>query len=308
LLKFYRYIKQEEALDSAIAQLEKERPPAFCKEQMKDVDAQKKELDMQKAIIENHVKDNLEPYSKAICQHFCKRVVKALPRELRDEIYEYMITPDYIYAGPHYLTNEGRPCENDQKAHFWDSNYVGEAMSIELAQSWYRLSLFYFWDKTKNAELINQFMTYDRWQLGIKPNEHISRVRFDLGDDEFHRLSCSRTIPCDVKQYSSRMMAPLKSLSQFTFPNRVRFLIRIHTLGSLEWRCLKGELLQDALDNLITELKALRSVGHRFVVQWSELDNLEFSSSDGKLSTELWKQELEAVSGIRSRVGKIRAD
>jgi hypothetical protein len=297
MLILCRYIKEAEALSSAIAEIDKTRPIGWFQRD-KVIEKRREELDTQRTTAENHIKEHLEPYSKAICQPFCKKVAKTLPRELRDQIYEYMITPDYVYVGPQYLANQGRPCENDKDAHFWDASYVGEVMSVELAQTWYRLSLFYFWNKTKNVEVIKEFMASDRWNFGIKPNEHISRVRFDLGDEKFHRLSCSRRhdVPCQIEGFSTRMLAPLKSLSQYTLPQRARFLIRIHTLGSLEYHCLADELLRSTLDELMVELRALRSVSHSFTVQWSEANNLEFSSSDATMSAEVWEKEIQDVS------------
>lgn len=52
--------------------------------------------------------------------------------------------------------------------------------------------------------------------------------------------------------------------------------------------------MRDALDELLVELKALRSVGHRFTVQWSEVGDLEFTSY-GTLDTDAWKKDLEGV-------------
>jgi hypothetical protein len=296
MLILRRYIKEADALSSAIAEIDKTRPIGWFQRD-KVVEKRREELDTQRTTTENQIRENIEPYSRAICQPFCKKVVEALPRELRDQIYEYMITPDYVYVGPQYLANQGRPCENDKDAHFWDASYVGETMSVELAQTWYRLSLFYFWNKTKNVEVIKEFMASDRWNLGIKPNEHISRVRFDLGDEKFHRSNCRRgVVTCEIEGYSTRMLAPLKSLSQYTLPQRVRFLIRIHTLGSLENHCLTNEMLQDTLDEVIVELTALRSISHSFTIQWSEVGNLEFSSSDATMSTGVWKREIQNVS------------
>jgi hypothetical protein len=294
-----RYTEESRTLDSEIDGVENAPRRKFFEPPS---DGQKiamriKSLKAKKQITEDHIRENLEPYSKAISRHFCEKIITRLPLELRSIIYEDLITPDYIYVGPQYLTNTGKPCENDRDAHFWSAEYVGEAMSIELVQCWYRVSLFYFWDKAHNIEVIERFVAFDRWGLDIKPHEHLSRVRFDLSDvnthTPFHVRHAAKCIP---QNYATTLCAPLRSLTQFRFPNRVRFLIRIHTLGSLEFNCFHDYTLHQTLEELLLDLRLLRGGGHRFSVQWSEASNLEFESSDCKLSAEVWQREIERVS------------
>jgi hypothetical protein len=244
-------------------------------------------------LLEKQVPDQIECYAQAICKSLCQMVTTKLPRELRDLVYEHSITPDIVYVGPQYLTNEGQPCENDRDAHHWDARYVGDAMAVELAQTWYRLSLFYFWQKAKHGEIIERFMKSDRWNFGINPYEHISRVRFDLGDDVLHSRGhfCTPTAA-----YPTKLTMPFKMLAKFRFPNRVQFLIRIHTYGSLDVGCLSGEDLHHTLEEIIADLKGLMTHNHRFNVQWSELGNLEFGSVDCQLSASSWKEDIAGVS------------
>jgi len=288
-------MKQAEELDRTLENISGQhwagrQPQTYMGERIREIEAQKLAL-------EGSIQRNLEPYAQAICLHLCKKVLVKLPRELRDLVYEYIVTPDYIYAGPQYLTNTGSPCEIDQYAHFWNPQYVGEIMRIELAQMWYRLSLFYFWDRKRNLEVIERFMTYDRWGLGLKPYEHIARVRFDVGDGIIHHDNDSkRPRPCISEQYKAILTEPFKKLAQFRFPNRVQYLIRIHTLGSLENRCFRGDQLHKTLDEIIFQMKALQSAGHRFRVEWSEIDNLEFASKTCTLSSDAWLEEIRRVS------------
>jgi hypothetical protein len=259
------------------------------------------EVYAQEPILENLIENSLELYSRTACLQLCETLIGKLPRELKDLVAEFLITPDIVYAGPQYLTNEGRPCENDRDAHFWDKDYVGETLSLELIQNWYRLSLFYFWDKSSNDEVIERFMVLDRWGRGIKPNEHIARVRLDLGDGKLHNPywlggpNHNGKPHCDLGGFSSRLVAPLKTLSLIRMPNRIRFLIRVHTLGGLEFGCLNDEHLHETLEELLAELRALRLLGHRFTLQWSEVGNLEFTSSDSTLTADAWKKEIAEV-------------
>jgi hypothetical protein len=139
-------MEESRTLDSEIEGVKNAHEQIFDKplSDMQKTTMQVKSLEAKRLVAEDHVRGNLVPYSKAVSRHFCEKIVTRLPLELRSIIYEDLITPDYIYVGPQYLTNMGRPCENDRDAHFWSADYVGEAMFIELAQCWYRVSLFYF--------------------------------------------------------------------------------------------------------------------------------------------------------------------
>jgi hypothetical protein len=294
-----RYMEESRTLDSEIEGVKNAHEQIFDKplSDMQKTTMQVKSLEAKRLVAEDHVRGNLVPYSKAISRHFCEKIVTRLPLELRSIIYEDLITPDYIYVGRQYLTNMGRPCENDRDAHFWSADYVGEAMFIELAQCWYRVSLFYFWDKAHNTEVIERFMACDRWGLDIQPHEHLSRVRFDLSDRDTHTpFHMGPTTKCIPQDYATTLCAPLRSFTQFRFPNRVRFLIRIHTLGSLESNCFHDDTLLETLEELLSDLRVFRAGGHRFNVQWSEASNLEFESADCTLSAEVWQRDMEKVS------------
>jgi hypothetical protein len=298
-LMLVRYMEESRTLESEIDEVKNAHEQIFNKppSDVQKTTMQVKSLEVKRLVAEDHIRENLEPYSRAISRHFCEKIVTRLPLELRYIIYEDLITPDYIYVGPQYLTNAGRPCENDRDAHFWSAEYVGEAISVELVQCWYRVSLFYSWDKAHNIEVIERFMACDRWDLDIKPHEHLSRVRFDLSDRDVHTpFHVKNTARCIPQDYATTLCAPLRSCTQFRFPNRVRFLIRIHTLGSLEFKCFHDGTLHETLEELLSDLRLLRAGGHRFNVQWSETSNLEFGSADCKLSAEVWQFEIEKVS------------
>jgi hypothetical protein len=284
-------MKESEAIDKQIARI-RQRQESLQKHPHSDKRLANGEA--KKQDIEIKIKQELEPYAQAICLHFCKKLLSKLPRELRDIVYEYVVTPDYIYAGQLYLSNVGQPCENDPGAHWWDADFVGQSMQIEFVQTWYRVSLFYFWERAKNADVIDRFMKLDRWGLGLQPYEWISNVRFDLGDGVLHNEYCINGRH-DFQRYPATLTAPFKALHQFRFPQRVRFLIRIHTYGSLQNQCLAGGDLRTTLEEIVANLQLLRSAGHRFTVQWSEIRNLEFESKDCTFSSGAWHDKIATI-------------
>lgn len=261
--------------------------------------------EIQRQKVDAELRKRLELYAKTTCQKLCDTVIHSLPREIRDIIYGYLHQDETIYVGPEYLSNSGQPCESDRGAHYWDPEYVGEAMRAEIVESWYRTTLFYFYDKANNTHVVDQFLVLDRWGLGLKPRDYICRVRFDLGSSEnqIHGdLPCHGThvgLPrCRVIGLAESLTKPLQSMRQL--PNHIHFFIRIHTYRGIELRCLYGEELQKTLEILVKDLKALNAAGHRFIVQWSELMNLEFTSKTVVYDAELWMEEIqEAAKQVR---------
>ena len=245
----------------------------------------------QKQVVDDRLHKHFEPYAKATCLSLCEKVRIALPREIRDIIYDYLHAHDIIYVGPEYLCKSDQPCESDRGAHYWDAAYVSDAMKLELVESWYRTTLFYFYDKANNIQVVDRFLVTDRWGLDIRPHDFICRVRFDLGpgDNKLHNTPHC----CNVMGLADTLTKPLKNLHQL--PNYTHFFIRIHTYRGLEFGCLAGEELQRTVESLTSDLKALRAAGHRFILQWPELHDLEFCSKSCGYEPDVWIERIEDV-------------
>ncbi|KAH7397390.1 hypothetical protein BKA66DRAFT_454273 [Pyrenochaeta sp. MPI-SDFR-AT-0127] len=263
------------------------------------------ELEKQKLPKDEPPYSGLEKLAKIYCRPLCDDVCRILPREIRDIIYSYVHSHDTIYVGPEYISNRGQPCESDRGAHYWDAEFVGKEMRNEIVESWYRSTLFFFYDQANNARVVDQFLVLDRWELGLKPRDYICRVRFNLGASG-HLLhgdvKCQGPqlgqLRCMVIGLAEVLTNPLQNMRQL--PNHVHFFIRIHTYRSLEFRCLIGEELERTVETLVKDLKSLSAAGHRWVVQWSELSDLEFRSRSGVYDVDLWMKEIEEAS-IRAR-------
>ncbi|KAJ4377761.1 hypothetical protein N0V83_000591 [Neocucurbitaria cava] len=226
----------------------------------------------QKDIIDEQLRKHFELYAKATCKSLCEKVWTCLPREIRDIIYDYVHAHDTIYVGPEYLRTSDEPCESDRGAHYWDPEYVGDAVKLEMVESWYRTTLFYFYDKANNTQVIDQFLVTDRWDLGLKPHEFICKVRIDLGpsDNKLHNTwHC-----CEVRGLADTITRPLKNLDRL--PNHTHFVIRVHTYRGLEFGCLRDYELQRTVEVIVHDLKALRDSGHRLIVEWPEAHHVQF--------------------------------
>lgn len=259
------------------------------------------EVETKRKILEEELHVMITSYVQEPCKQLCATILETLPRELRDMIYDNLHAHDTIYVGPEYMRKSVQPCETDRGAHYWDAEYVGQEMQRELVESWYRTTLFYFYDKANNAEVVTQFLDTDRWALDVKPRSVICRVRFDLdaSGGKLHTSSSLSTMArdftqdcCHLKGLSKTLTRPLNNLG--LLPNHVHFFIRVHTLGAFELGCLDTDELERTVAVLVEDLEGLHFAGHRFVVQWPELEDLEFRSRPGGYSSSEWMQRLQA--------------
>jgi hypothetical protein len=171
-------------------------------------------------------------------------------------------------------------------------------MQLEMVESWYRTTLFYFYDKARNAQVIKQFLVWDRWGLHIEPRDFMCRIQIALSADNKMHGHCSG---CDFSTAGKQLTRPLTNLHQL--PNHVQFFIRIHTFGALDTSCLKPEDLRSAIDVLGQHLYDLQKAGHRFLVEWTERQGLELSSKTAKFPYDAWKEQLLSTRLVKPRRG-----
>jgi len=225
----------------------------------------------------------IEPQAQESCRKLCGRIYRLLPRELRDNIYYFVYAHETIYVGPEYFHYTTHPCETDRDAHYWDAGYVGKEVQRELIQSWYQNTLFYFYDKRNNNEVVRKFLDMDRWQLAIKPGNFIRKVRLELDADNVHE---------HVPMPRISGVQPLQHLH--LLPNHVSFFIRIHTYSDLMKTPRRTEDLRLTIRDLHTSLNALHAAGHKFVVKWPDYENLEFTWRDCASPVDIWIARLQA--------------
>lgn len=261
------------------------------------LDALRDKIARQKTV-EKKMRELIEPHAQKSCRVLCAAMYNELPREIRDIIYTYVHVQNTIYVGPEYLHANKRPATADPDAHYWNADYLGSEIQREIVENWYRTTLFYFYDKSHNAEVIQQFLVTDQWGLGIRPHDFICRVKFELGPSTY---SCHSKINCrgpqqgcQVFDLAGPLVKPLENL--YKLPNHVHFLIRIHTYGALEYGCLREEELRDVITALVGHLKDFDAAGHRFLVQWAEAPAAELSCSMEILDVDKHFEKLKEVT------------
>jgi hypothetical protein len=160
---------------------------------------------------------------------FCSAFHAALPREVRDIIYDHLIHPrkrHFVLEGRTQLTGMYRRITHDRgTASFFDApppmpddpamrrdvwrlvEYTGEAVAKEIGERWYCTGGFVL-----DAEdcFLKKFLTRDVWQRGNMPADIVRHIRINVNHDElvFH----SRSIIADVE-------------SLFDLSNKATFII-----------------------------------------------------------------------------------
>jgi hypothetical protein len=251
-------------------------------------------------VAEQEIRAAIRPFAKDACLALCKSIHKALPREIRDMIYGYTHAHDTIYVGPEYFEKTVIPCESDRKAHYWDVEYVGNETRVEMIESWYRTTLFYFYDKASNAKVIEQFLVTDRWACDIKPRDFICRARIDLSVNDvlhskYERYSSSSSC-CVVQDAGRKLIRPLKHFDQL--PNNVEFFIRIQTYNAPQAGCMNMAEVRNAIEVVVNQLKTLQTAGHRIIIQWPDLNNIELSWKTTSLLVPEWTTQLELAAHL----------
>lgn len=131
--------------------------------------------------------DALLAFAKHDCLELCNKVYKALPREVRDIIYGYIIGCGEvdICLGDHRARHkcgyrssnsktEHRLCSSKVDTdHWWKDDFVGAKMVREIGEHYYRESHFRF--EVGFSELA-RFRAMDQFNLGFLPVHFVSKV------------------------------------------------------------------------------------------------------------------------------------
>ena len=165
------------------------------------------------------VKVSIEEYSKSECLTLCSMMQEMMPRELRDMVYEALLREPQNY----YVDGDGRSLEDLFPAnvvlhnpHIGDKLFVGEKTLTELADMWYRHSVFRLFGDSTVACLFRN----ESWELpDLDPAPLIRHVymtlnpreRWDNMWDEFVETGKELHLPSDFEQ-----LAKLQQPATFT--------------------------------------------------------------------------------------------
>lgn len=126
------------------------------------------------------VRVKIEEYSKSECLTLCLMMQEKLPRELRDMVYEALLGEPQNY----YLDDDAHGLGFSDPAnivahnpHIGDKRFVGEETLTELAEMWYRHSVFKIFGDNTVASLFSTQI----WELpDLDPTRLIRQVYMRL--------------------------------------------------------------------------------------------------------------------------------
>lgn len=155
----------------------------------------------------------IELYARASCRDLCRMVQEKLPRELRDEIYQYITTSTNVRVyneGPIPFTPTHPYSEDpshheimnpEYRQHYWDTDFIGQQTRMELAEYHYRTACFSF--KTRSVCVITpieKFLQIDHLGLRFPPSKYLSKVELSFwAQDLFHRSLVKQDILQDME-------------------------------------------------------------------------------------------------------------
>jgi hypothetical protein len=216
-----------------------------------------------------------------------------LPREMRDMIYFHIITS--VYA------EFGSKCP---VGHHLRVAFVGENMQCEMAESWYRTSLFTVdekYNETRRRMRTGRVLEEDVFGMGFIPDQLVSNLQVIYTIDRTpsfakHRFN-ARSVYKTIRETTTlaRKLELLTSL-----PYRVHFTAVVKSWDFFDHGYLSVPVLvQHLLSKILSKLQKTKKVGKTLKIIFLELDDLEFNAEDALLRPQAWLERIEeAVDAI----------
>ncbi|KAF2675810.1 hypothetical protein K458DRAFT_397573 [Lentithecium fluviatile CBS 122367] len=152
--------------DYAIEQMKENR------RKVEQLDKEYREMAIRNGYILKEMQNSMTIYSQLLCRPFCDQIHKALPRELRNHIYGYLLGPRPEKPVPRTVLIKQR-----RREIWFSESWVGRQFTIEICEMAYR---------TDNLQLCGSFNLADLLLLpednGVLPVAHIRSLvlRVDL--------------------------------------------------------------------------------------------------------------------------------
>lgn len=242
-------------------------------------------------LAEDLVYNETEAYAQKCCPELCTAVQRTLPRELRDHMYDHILTPgpdDYprnpleIYKDALDTTDDGSYCdkiafrvEADEDAHMCSHKFIDLDTMSEFARRWYTKVELHLC--LTPAEVLTFFNT-DIWGLGLGIDRLLRHVEVEVCEKEDE----------DNVTPLQQCLFKLASGASVVFHLRIEFIVG------------KGEQLYDEeytmflLSERVSELCPLiRQLIEADYELYGALDAYEdFRITPATLDREIWKDTL----------------
>jgi hypothetical protein len=235
------------------------------------------ELYQQEITFQSQLFDEIEVFEKLLQIHFtlylgpsclavCERLQQKLPRELRDMIYGYLLDTRTVHFDwswsffmfkntgepkPEYIENEPGIIPGPRilsVGYLADTCYVGKAMRNELAEAYYRGTVFSFPEYGSCLENI-LFHTMDPWYIGAELSGLVKNVEISTNS--------SLTVPDGL---------PITELPHL-LGLQTGILINIKLEGLWRSGCIIDKTVAVAAGKLFPLLNELQAEGHNVTIE-----------------------------------------
>jgi hypothetical protein len=228
----------------------------------------------------------INTYAEQSCRALCAAMQRSLPRELRDMIYDHVLSlvpdePLEIYddaldaADGSYREEIAEMVEDDGYAHMCSEDFVDLATMSEFARRWYTKVRF---DLYLTPAEVAKFFETDIWGLGICIDGLLSHVEVEILED----VSQDNVTPL---QQSPVKLAPHASI----FLHLRTDLVNIGGESHFDTDYTL-DVLSDRLSELFPLIRQLLEAGYKL---YGSLDQYEdFRITLATLDREIWKNTL----------------
>lgn len=135
-------------------------------------------------------------HGRQACLHLCANLYTALPRELRDFVYDAILGPNPYEHVRHYANvkrpgilgskglafvnklphNSSKP--KSRSISWWLEEYMGPHVAIEIVESWYRTRTFTF--SSISLHMLPKLLEIDAFGKGMEPSVLVQHIRYHI--------------------------------------------------------------------------------------------------------------------------------
>jgi hypothetical protein len=228
------------------------------------------------------------------CRALCEEMQRALPRELRDMIYQSLLPPQDILIEPtDFLPvaaiHSSRPKLVDTP-HLIAPEYSDPITRQELVEAWYKLSTFQF----ASNDLMPQFLHKDLWGLDLPVRQLVRRLEIDMWpiEDDIY----SRAYMMNKKRYRSQPEL-LDCLLAIRPGAEMIFSVNTTNYNNiLKLDCRRQREYVESLRGYFSPVKQLLAAGHKVIANLSI--GLEVEVTEDDLVWSVWIRRLSRMHEV----------
>ncbi|KAF2825124.1 hypothetical protein CC86DRAFT_39279 [Ophiobolus disseminans] len=240
-------------------------------------------IDRSQRSLSEDLNNRITAFAAPECLAICDRIQQNLPRELRDMVYQYLLSQSDVFIEqtdflPLHSPRSSRPQLVDS-LHVLQPEFCDASTRRELFEAWYKFTTFQFATNT----VVLEFLSKDLWDLDLPVRQLVRNVEIDIWpggcmfdtDLEWCK-SMSKYLTCltDVKK-GARIMLPVATLARKAI-----------------WHGHEHDICKflDILSGVFPLVKELLDVGHNVTIEVDSSLVTRVKSDD--LSKEVWYQKI----------------